>query len=236
MRRAAIVLWLLSIAATALAQDGAPLSARWGVAAEAWARRPLPRPLCFGVTRTERAFACVGYAVDGETGARRGYVDVIGLGRRQPLREAIPVVGARAISPDALDARLDAHGIEPIALRRTRLSAGTWTRVGRSELLYDLQTHEGDASFEHLGDLALRCADGREVRLGARDRGLELGGEAWAFRAREGEAIAISVIGEDGGEGVVYRWVNTMVISPRALCGAGGRGIVGPLAGRNVGP
>src|SRR5688500_1688614 len=112
MRRAAFVLWLLSVAATALAQDAGPLSVRWGVDADAWTRRPLPRPLCFGTSRAERAFAGGGYHAEGETGARRGYVDVIGLGLRAPVREAIPGVGTRAISGTALDARLEAPGVE----------------------------------------------------------------------------------------------------------------------------
>ncbi|MBI2893594.1 MAG: hypothetical protein HYY06_08570 [Deltaproteobacteria bacterium] len=47
--------------------------------------------------------------------------------------------------------------------------------------------------------------------------------------------IALSVLGEDGGEGIVDRWLATVVADTGAPC-AGREGLAGPVEGRSVGP
>jgi hypothetical protein len=195
-------------------------------------------PWCFAYSPAHRAYACLGSAPSPiDQSARTGYVDLIGGLADKTVVESHAVAGsAKTIEPTtAIDARLAALGFTSVPLAATTLTPGEWTAIDDAAVRFDLRLHEGDASFEYFGGLSVRCPDDREIELNIRKRGLELGEVARLFRAPGTKTFALSVVGEDGGEGEVETWVNTVVIDTAALC-AGGPGVSGPIDGRSVGP
>lgn len=136
---------------------------------------------------------------------------------------------------DDINSRLVALGFSVQLPLASRLVPGRWLRAGGAEVFFRLHVPEGSASYENFGDLSVRCPDGHRVTIDVRGRGLELGEDAWAFWVPDEPVLAISVHGDDGGEGATDHFVNTVVVDVPALC-AGRRGIAGPIAGRNVGP
>lgn len=232
------MLWsLLTLAGLAVAQDR--VSARFGWSTGLWARRPGPTPLCFAYAPSRQAFACLGYAADSEEPPRSGFVDVVGVAGGVPIVESHLAWRSRrgAVVPRSrIDRRLAELGFLAAMPRGARLAPGTWVDAGAFRIGFDLRLHEGDASFEYFGDLKVQCPDSSELPLGVRRRGLELGEEAWAFWTTDAPwVVALSVLGEDGGEGVTDRWINTLVVDARALC-EGREGIAGPIEERSEGP
>ena len=225
--RAVLVRALLCVAiAAAPATPGMPLEYDWQPASA----NVVPRPLCFGYGESLRAYACVGYK-DRATRHRRQVVDVIGIADGQPSVQTLP------LSKEEIDRWLAARRFVPgHSINGTRLVPGNWMRVDGARVRYDWRVHEGDASYENFGDMTVRCPDGREIPLGVRERGLELGEVALAFSRPDSDVIAISVAGDDGGEGIVYHWVNTLIVDLHRLCVTGHVAIAGPVAGRNLGP
>jgi hypothetical protein len=64
----------------------------------------------------------------------------------------------------------------------------------------------------------LRCPDRREVEVALDDGDLEQGERAVLFAAAGARDVALSIQGADGGEGVEYWTLDTMVFDPRAVC------------------
>jgi len=225
-----------------------PSRAAWAVAAPppgAAAADPaasVPPPDCFAYAPARRAYACLGYALDPEAGppaspiVRRATVDVLAPGA-PPESHAVRA-SDRAPVEDAADVehRLAVLGFGPARPDRVRLVPGRWVAAGPVRVRYDLRLHEGDASFEYVGDVVVGCPGGAEHRLDVRRRGLELGDAAWLFRAPGAETFAISVHGIDGGEGVEWHWLDTIAIDGAALCAGRAGAVGGPIAGRAQGP
>lgn len=205
------------------------------------ARHPVPRPRCFAYSASRRAYACLGFIDTTGTTAeprrdhRRGFIDVIGLPDGRTLQQAHRVSGSKAAPQEDINSRLAALGFSVQLPRASRLVPGRWLRAGGAEVFFRLRVSEGSASYENFGDLSVRCPDGHRVPIDVRGRGLELGEDAWAFWVPGEPVLAVSVHGDDGGEGATDHFVNTVVVDVPMLC-AGRRGIAGPIAGRNVGP
>ncbi len=117
----------------------------------------------------------------------------------------------------------------------TPVVPGVWIPVGSQAVRVRIDLHEGSASYEFFGGLDVRCADGRVVAVDIRERGLELGEVARLFTVGGASTFALSVRGQDGGEGHDDVWLNTITVDAAALC-AGTETIAGPLPGRSVGP
>lgn len=238
--RSVLVTLAIGFAASA-ASASPPLRARPPVKI-AW--RPLLKaatrqtPWCFAYSPARRAYACLGSApLEGSKNARAGYVDLIGGTIDKPLVESYAVAGeVRSLtSTAAVEGRLTALGFTAVPLEAKTLSPGEWQTAGDAAVRFDLRLHEGDASFEYFGSVTVRCPDAREIEVNVRKRGLELGEVARLFHAPGSRSVAVSVVGEDGGEDVINTWVNTVVIDIAALC-AGSPGVAGPIEGRGVGP
>jgi hypothetical protein len=194
-------------------------------------------PWCFAYSPAHRAYACLGSSPsEGDPNARAGYVDLIGGHADKAVVESFAVAGAvKSIEPTAaVDARLTALGFTAVPLAATTLTPGEWHPVDDAAVRYNVRLHEGDASIEYLGGVTVRCPDAREIEVNVRKRGLELGEVARAYHAPGTRTLALSVVGEDGGEGDIATWVNTVVIDTAAMC-AGVLGIAGPIDGRSVG-
>ncbi len=117
----------------------------------------------------------------------------------------------------------------------TALVPDAWVPLGAYAVRLRIDLHEGGASYEFYGGLDVRCVDGREIPVDVRARGLELGEVARLFTVAERPRFALSVRGQDGGEGHDDVWLNTITVDAAALC-AGAPAIEGPLPGRSVGP
>ncbi|HEY5453148.1 MAG TPA: hypothetical protein VIQ54_30555 [Polyangia bacterium] len=207
------------------AKAGEPLEFGWQPARAS----TRPQPLCFAYAPSLRAYACVGYLDDGGK-HRRQVVDIVGI------HDGWPRVETHMLPKDDVDRRLAEHGFLPGGTHRARLLPRKWIRAGAARVRYDWSVHEGDASYENLGDVTIRCRDGRDIPLGVRKRGLELGEDARVFWREDADVLAVSVAGDDGGEDTFYRWVNTVVVDVPVLCAGGTAAVAGPVQGRSVGP
>jgi hypothetical protein len=65
---------------------------------------------------------------------------------------------------------------------------------------------------------------------------MELGETAILFQAGPGEPFAVSILGEDGGEGSESRWLNTVVVDGSRFCENHSDAIAGPAPDRTIGP
>jgi hypothetical protein len=105
----------------------------------------------------------------------------------------------------------------PITARAV-LEADAWVTVGRVELRYSWYLQEGDASFEYLGTVELRCTpDGPVHELPPDDRWRGIGGPLAVVSSAPGTRLhAITFEHLDGGEGYVdVRWYSWLVDEAR---------------------
>jgi hypothetical protein len=180
-----------------------------------------PEPSCFAYSPARRAYACLGWAADNERPAdiaRRGGIDLVGAGSRERHLLWNGTVARRVEAPAAVHRRMRSLGFREVRARRVELSGGGWHRVGRYSYRYELHLHEGDASFEYSARLWLRCPDRREVAVALDDAVLEQGERAVLFAAPGAREVALGVQGADGGEGVEYRSLDTVVLEPASAC------------------
>lgn len=186
-------------------------------------REPLA-PQCFAYSRKHHAFACVGHdsifnmdhvgAADQATNVR---IDAIGPRTRASW--TIAAIGGRATVRRAeVVKQLRALEMRPLATSPVKLEPNAWVRIGGEALRLRIDAHQGDASFEHFGDLQLRCATGAEIVFDLRARDFELGESAWAFRSPDGAWLAVSVVGFDGGEDTAVYTIDTAVIDVATSC------------------
>jgi hypothetical protein len=205
-------------------------------AAETWAsatdRDEGPAPRCFAYSRSRRAYACVGWSAP-EQEDQLGYVDIVGAAVVEEHLVWRRSTGAADREPVAR--RLAELGFSAELPRTMPLQPGQWMVVLGASIRYTVDLHEGDASYEYYGELAVRCADGRTQVIDVRKRGLELGERAVVSSTPSSKMLAVSIHGVDGGEGHDDHWINTVVIDPPALC-RGSRSVFGPIDGRMVGP
>jgi hypothetical protein len=64
----------------------------------------------------------------------------------------------------------------------------------------------------------VQCTTGPEIKLDLRAAGFELGETAWAFRAPDDRALAVSIVGVDGGEDTSEFTLDTVVIDIATSC------------------
>jgi hypothetical protein len=199
-------------------------------------------PDCFAYSATRRAYVCVGMSLDlkhdGDstkwTGS--GFVDVIAADGAVESHRVWANVGLPVAPRAAMKSRLASVGPTVGPATRVPMKPGVPVELGNLHVRYEADIHEGDASFEWLGDLTVRCADGTEKQLGVRKRDLELGETAFLFHAGGDAPFAFSVLGVDGGEGSESRWLNTVVVDAAALCAGRTNAVAGPVEGRSIGP
>jgi hypothetical protein len=230
-----LAIGLAASAASATPPPRTPAKIAWRPLLKA---APGKTPWCFAYSPAHRAYACLGSAPsDSDQSARAGYVDLLGGHATKTVVESHAVAGAvKPIAPTtAIDARLAELGFTSVPLEATTLTPDEWHPVDDAAVRLSVRLHEGDASFEYFGDVTVRCPNAREIEVNVRKRGLELGEVARLYHAPGTRTLALSVVGEDGGEDMIETWVNTVVIDTAALC-AGASGIAGPIEGRSVGP
>jgi len=208
-----MIVWL----ALAACGGDAKASPGYGWHGTRWPHAEWPEPSCFAYSPARRTYACIGSRATNDSGeAAAGAVDLVGARRRE--RHVVWHLGGAAEDGAAVDARMRALGLRAVRIDRIELSDGSWKRAGRYAVRYQQRLHEGDASFEYSASVWLRCPDRREVEVGLDDGDLEQGERAVLFAAAGARDVALSIQGADGGEGVEYWTLDTMVFDPRAVC------------------
>lgn len=190
----------------AAAADRAPLGAR-----------------CFAYSPASHAFACLGHdpiynttnigADDQATNIR---IDVIGPA--QQISWTIAAIGGRpTVAPPGVEGALAALGLRTLATPAIQVPANRWVAVGTVKLFLRVDPHEGDASFENLGDLTMRCPR-VDVVIDLRAAQIELGDVAVAYRSPDGTWLALAIAGLDGGEDTYTYTLDTAVLDVAATC------------------
>lgn len=190
----------------AAAADEAPLAAR-----------------CFAYSTASHAFACLGHDpifnsdhFDGVDQATNVRIDL--LGPAQQAAWTIAAIGGRPTrSRAAVEGALDALGLRPLATAPIRVPPNHWVAVGAVQLFLRVNLHEGDASIENFGELTVRCAKA-EVAFDLRRAGIELGETAVAYRSPDGDWLALTVSGLDGGEDLFAYSLDTAVLDLATTC------------------
>ena len=146
-----------------------------------------PTPECYAYDAATGSYACLGFASDnGSADYPEGHY------QRQRWIDN-PVCGAR---PSAVP-----------------LPEEEWRALGGVRVRYDSGYHEGDASFEYWATLTVECG-GRTIDIEL-DEHVATGEHAIAFTAPGATRHAISITGEDGGEGVYYWTLQTVLLDER---------------------
>lgn len=179
-------------------------------------------PRCFAYAPKLQTFACVGHDriyntdhVGAQDQATNIAIDIIGPKVHE--RWTIAAIGGRKTTPRAkVEKRLSALGMKPLTAPPVAVPANRWVSVGAEQISLRVSPHEGDASFENLGELTLRCAAGIEVKADLRDAGLELGETTVAWRIDD--VLAVSIVGVDGGEDTTELSLDTAVIDVARTC------------------
>ncbi len=159
-------------------------------------------PRCFGYAR--HTFACLGHdriyntehvgAPDQATNLR---VDAIGPTTNE--RWTIAAIGGRpTTSRKAVERSLAKLGMRPLQVTPIRLANNAWTQVGAHPWKLRVDAHEGDASFENLGELTIRCG-ARDVIVDLRGADLELGETAVAYVAPDDSGLVVPALNGDPG-------------------------------------
>jgi hypothetical protein len=227
-RRASFGIVLLAIAsatATVTAEVRVPRARLAEMTRKARRDRAPVKPSCFGYSEREHAFACVGHdpiynddnigAPDQATNFR---IDVVGP--KQQMSWVIAAIGDRPTTPVRdVASRLRDLDMRPLASKPVALLAGRWSAVGRLTMRLDVRTHEGDASYEHFGELRIRCPKSADpVAIDLRRRGLKLGGLVQVFLSPDRTRAAVGIVGDDGGEGAMSFTLDTAVIDLTRVC------------------
>jgi hypothetical protein len=150
---------------------------------------------------------------------RRGdcSIDVVGPDLHRAW--TVAAIGGRPTTPRrTVERELATLGLRRLTTKPIKLPGNSWQQVGAEQLFLRLDPHEGDASFEMFGDLKLRCSTTNEVMFDVRGAGLEIGEVAWVFRSPDSNWLAVSIVGEDGGEDTADYTLDTVVIDVRASC------------------
>jgi hypothetical protein len=228
-----VVRWLvLSIlAVTAVAEAGPkpryplpPLpSLRAMTRAAAKDQQPLA-PRCFAYSARHHVFACVGHdaiynmnnigADDQATNIR---IDIVGAS--QQTSWSVAAIGNRPVTRRAtVEAKLGELGLRALTAAPLTIAPNTWVTIGTEKVFLRVDPHEGDASFENFGDLTLRCSGATDLVIDLRAAGIELGETAVAARSPDGNWLAISIVGIDGGEDTTDFTLDTAVIDLATTC------------------
>jgi hypothetical protein len=179
-------------------------------------------PHCFAYAPKLHAFACVGHAaiynmnhVGADDQATNIAIDIIGPTVAE--RWTIAAIGGRATTSRAtVEKRLAALGMKPLRTQRVRIEANAWVSSGAETLFLRVSAEEGDASFENVGELTLRCSTGADVKVDLRGAGIELGETAVAWRVNG--ILAFAIAGLDGGEDTSDFLLDTAVIDVETTC------------------
>lgn len=182
-------------------------------------------PRCFGYSKERRAFACLGYDriyntdhIGAEDQATNVRVDAIGPVTHE--RWTIAAIGNRSTTRRAsVEAKLAALGMRPLTVKPIALPIGAWTKIAGVEWKVRVDLHEGDASAENFGELAIRCG-ARDVIADLRGENMELGDTAVAYAMPDG-LVALSIVGWDGGEDTSEYSLDTAVIDTVTTCQQG---------------
>lgn len=186
-------------------------------------RQPLA-PRCFAYSAKHHAFACVGHdaiynmdnigAADQATNIR---IDVVGP--TQQASWSVAAIGKRPTTRRAIvEAKLNKLGLRALTDAPLTIAPNTWVTVGTQKVFLRVDPHDGDASFENFGDLTLRCTGASDLVIDLRAAGIELGETAVAARSPDGNWLAISIVGIDGGEDTTDFTLDTAVIDLATTC------------------
>ena len=192
-----------------------------GMTAHATAELSPVMPRCFAYAAELHLFACFGHDaiynmdhVGADDQATNLRIDVVGPALRASW--TLEAIGGRPVAKrEVVSAELARLGMRGLTTKQVWLRPNTWTRVGAEEVRLQVELREGDASYGYTGEATLRCADLREVPLGLE---LTLGETAWAFRSPDRAWLAISVVGDSGGEGTSDYTLDTAVIDVASTC------------------
>ncbi|HEY4056606.1 MAG TPA: hypothetical protein VGM39_08350 [Kofleriaceae bacterium] len=180
-------------------------------------------PRCFGYAPATHEFACLGHDaiynmnnVGADDQATNLRIDLVGPVATQSW--SIAAIGNRPTTARAtVEAKLAAAGIQPL---RSALAvpANEWVNVGRYQLQLRVDESIGDASFENFGELTLRCSPSVDILIDLRHGQMKLGETATAFLSPDGAWVAVSIVGEDGGEDTLEYSLDTAVLDLATSC------------------
>lgn len=179
---------------------------------------------CFAYAAKSHLFACVGHdaiynmdnigADDQATNIR---IDVVGPA--QQTSWTVAAIGKRPTTRrTVVEGKLGALGLRPLTTPRLTIAANAWIAIGAMQLLLRVDTAEGDASFENFGDLTLRCSKTQDVKIDLRKAGIELGEAAVASLSPDGNWLALTISGLDGGEDTYDYYLDTVVLDLATTC------------------
>jgi hypothetical protein len=179
---------------------------------------------CFAYAAKSHAFACVGHdpiynmnnigADDQATNIR---IDVVGPDQQSSW--TIAAIGKRPTTPRAtVESKLGELGLRALTTAPIKIASNTWVAIGAVQLFLRVDAHEGDASFENFGDLTLRCTKTQDVVIDLRAVGIELGDTAVAYRSPDGNWLALTISGLDGGEDTYDYNLDTVVLDLATTC------------------
>ena len=179
---------------------------------------------CFAYAAKSHVFACVGHApiynrnnIGADDQATNIRIDVVG----PPVQTSwtIAAIGNRPTTRRrVVEGTLGALGLRALATTPVKIASNTWVTVGGVQLFLRVDAHEGDASFENFGDLTLRCAAAKDLVIDLRAAGIELGDTAVAYRSPDGNWLALSISGLDGGEDTYDYNLDTVVLDVATSC------------------
>lgn len=178
---------------------------------------------CFAYAPKTHTFACVGHAAiynmdnigaaDQATNIR---IDVVGPA--QQTSWTIAAIGRRPTTArSVVESALGGLGLRPLAAG-VPIAVNAWVTLGDAQLFLRVDGHDGDASFENFGDLTLRCAKAKDLVIDLRAAGIELGDTAVGYRSPDGNWIALTISGLDGGEDTANYTLDTVVIDIATTC------------------